>query len=99
MFVLELTYCAPADRIEALREAHMAWVDEQFEAGEFIASGPKKPRDGGVILAVGADRDRVEAIAASDPFAQEEVCEYRITEFTASRTAPPLREYRQPARG
>lgn len=51
-----------------------------------------------MILAVGADRDRVEAIAASDPFAQEEVCEYRITEFTASRTAPPLREYRQPVR-
>lgn len=42
MFVLELTYCAPADRIEALREAHMAWVDEQFEAG---SSSPPAPRN------------------------------------------------------
>ncbi|KAF4406338.1 MULTISPECIES: YciI family protein [Streptomyces] len=95
MFVLELTYCAPVDEVDALREAHMAWVDEQFEAGEFVASGRKNPRDGGIILAVGTDRDRIEAVAASDPFAQEGVCEYRITEFVATRTVPALKEYRQ----
>ncbi|HCA84485.1 MAG TPA: hypothetical protein DEQ61_02640 [Streptomyces sp.] len=99
MFVLELTYCAPVDEVDALREAHMAWLDEQYEAGEFIASGQKKPLDGGVILAVGADRDRVEAVAASDPFAQEGVCEYRITEFVTTRTVPNLKEYRQELRG
>lgn len=95
MFVLELTYTAPVDEIDALREAHLAWVDEQYEAGVFVMSGRKTPLDGGVILAVGDDRDRIEAIAASDPFAQEDVCAYRITEFTAARTAPPLKEYRQ----
>jgi uncharacterized protein YciI len=95
MFVLELTYTAPLDEIDALREAHMEWVDEQFEAGVFVVSGRKKPLDGGVILAVGDDRDRIEAVVASDPFVQEEVCAYRVTEFTASRTAPGLEEYRQ----
>jgi uncharacterized protein YciI len=95
MFVLELTYTAPADEVDALREAHMAWVDEQFEAGVFVASGRKNPLDGGVILAVGDDRDRIEAVVASDPFAQEEVCAYRITQFTMTRTAPGLEEYRQ----
>ncbi|MCM2579901.1 YciI family protein [Streptomyces meridianus] len=95
MFVLELTYTAPVEEIDALREAHLAWLDEQYEAGVFVVSGRKNPGDGGVILAVGDDRDRIEAIAASDPFAQEDVCAYRITEFTATRTAPPLKEYRQ----
>ncbi|MEU8570410.1 YciI family protein [Streptomyces pathocidini] len=95
MFVLELTYTAPADEVDALREAHMEWVDEQFEAGVFIASGRKKPLDGGVILAVGDDRDRIEAVVASDPFVQEEVCGYRVTQFTMTRTAPGLEEFRQ----
>lgn len=95
MYVLELTYTAPLDEVEAALEAHVAWLDEQYEAGVFIASGRKNPRDGGVILAVGDDRDRIEAIAASDPFVQEGVCEYRITEFIATKTVPALKEYRQ----
>lgn len=99
MFVLELTYTAPLDEVEALLEAHLEWVNEQYEAGVFVASGRKVPRDGGVILAVGDDRDRMEAVVASDPFVQEEVCGYRITQFVMGRTAPGLAEYRQQAVG
>ncbi|MET8676651.1 YciI family protein [Streptomyces sp. NPDC004647] len=95
MFVLELTYTAPLDEVDALLEAHLEWVNEQYEAGVFMVSGRKEPRDGGVILAVGDDRDRIEAVVASDPFVQEEVCAYRVTEFTVSRTAPGLEEFRQ----
>jgi uncharacterized protein YciI len=95
MFVLELTYTAPADEVDALREAHMEWVDEHFEAGVFAISGRKDTRDGGVILAVGDDRDWIEAVVASDPFMQEEVGAYRITRFTVTRTARGLEEYRQ----
>lgn len=95
MFVLELTYTAPADEVDALREAHVEWVDEHFEAGVFMISGRKDTHDGGVILAVGDDRDRIEAVAASDPFVQEEVAVYRITRFAATRTARGLEEYRQ----
>ena len=95
MFVLELTYTAPVERVDALMEAHVAWLDTQYAAGVFIASGRKNPRDGGVILAVGDDRAQIEKIAAADPFAAEGVCAYRITEFIATKTAPELAPYRQ----
>ncbi|MFF8958442.1 YciI family protein [Streptomyces sp. NPDC014894] len=95
MFVLELTYTAPVERADALMTEHLAWLDEQYEAGVFIASGRKRPRDGGVILAVGDDRARIEEIAAADPFTVGGVCAYRITEFAATRTAPGLDPYRQ----
>ncbi len=90
MFVLELTYTAPVERADALMREHIAWLDESYAAGVFVASGRKNPRDGGVILAVGTDRARIEEIAAADPFAVHGVCSYRITEFTATRTAPEL---------
>ncbi|MFF2188391.1 YciI family protein [Streptomyces sp. NPDC058155] len=96
MFVLELTYTAPLDRVDALSAEHLAWVDDHFAAGTFIASGRKKPRDGGVILAVGDDRAAVEALVAADPFVVGGVCAYRITEFAVARTAPGLAEYREP---
>ncbi|MDQ0792718.1 YciI family protein [Streptomyces sp. B1I3] len=95
MFILELTYTAPVERVDALLPDHVAWLDTQYEAGVFIASGRKEPRDGGVILAAGDDRARIEAVAAGDPFAVHGVCSYRITEFYATKTSQALAPYRQ----
>ncbi|MFJ8888421.1 YciI family protein [Streptomyces sp. NPDC102402] len=95
MFVLELTYTAPVEHVDALMTEHVAWLDTQYAAGVFVASGRKNPRDGGVILAVGEDRGEIEEIAASDPFAAHGVCAYRITEFLATKTSEALAPYRQ----
>ncbi|MFH8474056.1 YciI family protein [Streptomyces sp. NPDC018000] len=95
MFVLELTYTAPVERIDATLQDHVAWLDTQYEAGVFIASGRKNPRDGGVILAVGDDRAQIEKITAEDPFVAQGVCAYRITEFIATKTSDELAPYRQ----
>ncbi|WP_406175957.1 YciI family protein [Streptomyces sp. NBC_00996] len=95
MFVLELTYTAPLEAVDAALEAHVAWLDEQYAAGIFLASGRKSPRDGGVILAVTEDRARIEEIAAGDPLVTADVCAYRITEFVATKTAPALERYRE----
>ncbi|KUF14382.1 MULTISPECIES: YciI family protein [Streptomyces] len=95
MFVMELTYTASVDRVDALLTEHVAWLDAQYAAGVFIASGRKNPRDGGVILAVGDSRADIERLAASDPFAVGGVCTYRVTEFFATKTAPELSSYRQ----
>ncbi|MFF1296746.1 MULTISPECIES: YciI family protein [unclassified Streptomyces] len=95
MFVLELSYTAPLDQVDAVLEAHVAWLDAQYERGVFLASGRKNPRDGGVILAVAGDRARIEEIAATDPFVTAGVCAYRITEFAATKTAPELERYRE----
>ncbi|MCT4353235.1 YciI family protein [Streptomyces sp. Je 1-79] len=95
MFVLELTYTAPVERADALLDAHVAWLDAQYTAGVFIASGRKNPRDGGIILAAGVDRAEIEKIVAADPFTVEDVCAYRITEFYATKTADALAPYRE----
>ena len=34
----------------------------------FLVSGRKIPRDGGIIVAVGSDRREIDAIMADDPF-------------------------------
>lgn len=95
MFILELTYIAPAERVDAVLADHVAWLDKQYEAGVFLASGRKVPRDGGVIVAVGEDRAALEAVVATDPFAVEKVADYRIVEFVATKTAPSLSPHRQ----
>ncbi|MFF3910689.1 YciI family protein [Streptomyces sp. NPDC001848] len=95
MFVLELTYTAPLEAVDAALPAHVAWLDEQYAAGVFLASGRKVPREGGIILAVGEDREAVEKLTETDPLVVAGLCTYRITEFLATKVAPALAEYRQ----
>lgn len=95
MFVLELVYTAPLARIDELIPEHVGWLDQHYAAGLFLASGRKEPRDGGVILAAGVDRARIEAVAATDPFVLAGACSYRITEFVATKTAPELEARRE----
>ncbi|MFB7667778.1 YciI family protein [Kitasatospora sp. NPDC056138] len=95
MFILELTYIAPIERIDAALPEHTAWLDAHYAEGTFIASGRKVPRDGGVIIATGDDRVKIEEIVKSDPFSVAGVAEYTVTQFVATKTAPPLEPYRQ----
>jgi uncharacterized protein YciI len=92
MFVLSLTYTAPIERIDALLEQHVAWLDRGYAEGMFLASGRKVPRTGGVLLAVAASRAAVEEFVAADPFAREGVADYEITEFVVTRTSPDLEQ-------
>ncbi|ADG14388.1 YciI family protein [Paraburkholderia atlantica] len=90
MYVINLTYTAPLDRIDDALDAHRAFLAKQFDAGIFVAAGPKVPRDGGIILAVRIERDRLDRILASDPFAEQQLARYEVTEFKATRIAPGL---------
>jgi uncharacterized protein YciI len=96
MFVIELTYKAPLDEIDGRMKAHVAFLRKYYESGNFLVSGRKIPRDGGIILAVGTDRQRIEAIIQDDPFVKHGLADYRIIEFRASQKADdfPLRKER-----
>ncbi|QNE20319.1 hypothetical protein F1D05_23435 [Kribbella qitaiheensis] len=95
MFVLELTYTAPLERVEEFLADHLDWVKVQYDAGIFVASGRKEPRDGGIILALGNDATAVRELVQTDPFAIAGICDYRVTQFFATNVAPDLDRYRE----
>jgi uncharacterized protein YciI len=87
MFVIELVYTADLARIDAHMPAHMKFLKKYYASGHFLVSGRKIPREGGIILAVGASRGEIEAIAGEDPFVAKGLAEARIVEFRASQRA------------
>jgi len=89
MFVITLTYKAPLEQVDEHLGGHVAWLDRNYAAGLFLASGRQVPRTGGVILS-GGSRATVEAAVAQDPFAVAGVADYQIVEFTATKTAAGL---------
>ncbi|KVV47517.1 hypothetical protein WK81_03670 [Burkholderia ubonensis] len=88
MYVIDIHYIAPLDRIDDALERHRAYLQPLLDKGIFIAAGPKVPRDGGMILAARIDRDELEAILQTDPFVTEGLANYRVTEFRMTRAAP-----------
>ena len=92
MFVIELIYKADLAEIDAHMAAHVAFLKKHYASGNFLVSGRKVPRDGGVILAIGVDRATIEAIAKEDPFVSRALAEVRIIEFRPSQHAKNIQE-------
>ena len=92
MFVIELIYEADLAQIDANMAAHVKFLKKYYEAGNFLVSGRKIPRDGGVIIAVGQDRDEIETIVREDPFVVKKLASYRIVEFRNSQFARDIQQ-------
>ena len=92
MFVIELTYKADLAEIDADMAAHVIFLKKYYAAGNFLVSGRKVPRDGGIILAVGKNRLQIEAIIEEDPFFEHGLADFRIIEFRASQRADDIQK-------
>jgi len=90
MFVIELIYKAELAEIDANMRAHMAYLKKYYAAGQFLISGRKVPREGGIILALGKSREQVEAIVKEDPFVARGLADFRLIEFNQSQRADSI---------
>jgi len=52
MFVIELIYKADLSEIDAHMRGHVSFLKKYYASGNFLVSGRKIPRDGGIILAL-----------------------------------------------
>jgi len=92
MFVIELIYKADLAEIDAHMAAHVAFLKKYYASGNFLVSGRKIPRDGGIILAVGTSRQQIRTIVEEDPFCKSGLADFRIIEFRASQRASDIQK-------
>jgi uncharacterized protein YciI len=92
MFVIELIYKADLADIDAQMAAHVKFLKKYYASGNFLVSGRKIPRNGGIILAVGTSRQQIETIVAEDPFHAHGLADFRIIEFRASQRAEDIQK-------
>jgi uncharacterized protein YciI len=87
MFIVSLKYKCELEEIDKHLDAHVAYLKQEYAKGNFIASGRKSPRTGGVILSNVKTKNDLETILEKDPFFQADIAEYEITEFIPSMVA------------
>lgn len=88
MVVLLLKYVKPLEEVERLMPAHLEFLDRFYREGKFVASGPREPRTGAVILADVSSELEAMKIVVEDPFFTEKVADYEVVRFTPTRNDP-----------
>lgn len=87
MFIVLLHYLQPLTVVEMHLPEHREFLSRHVAAGHFVAAGPQKPRIGGVILVRGLTELELDAVLGEDPFYRENVAQYQVIEFRATRIA------------
>ncbi|WNH08002.1 YciI family protein [Thalassobellus suaedae] len=91
MYIINVTYKVSLDIIDKYINEHIEYLDEQYTLGNFIASGRKVPRTGGVILSNLSNENELLDIIEKDPFKVRDLAVYEFTEFIPSKTSEALK--------
>ncbi|MEU6149362.1 YciI family protein [Actinosynnema sp. NPDC047251] len=97
MYIVLLEYIKPLAEVDYTLPDHVDWLNKQYEAGYFLASGRQTPRVGGVIITRPMPRGKLDALLATDPFAVQKLARHRVVEFRATKTAPELAKVNEAA--
>jgi uncharacterized protein YciI len=88
MFVVMVKYLKPLTEIDAHLEAHRRFLDQGYASGYLVASGPRVPRTGGVLLAKAPSKEHLWAYLNEDPFSKAGLTSYEVFEFTPVKSDP-----------
>jgi uncharacterized protein YciI len=80
-FLIFIRYTAPISDIELHTASHRAFLQEGYDSGMLLMSGPLVPRTGGVLIARADSPEQVMAFLARDPFTLAGVVSHELIEF------------------
>jgi uncharacterized protein YciI len=80
-FIITLSYKVPIEKIDELLVEHRDFLDSGYEKKILLSSGPKNPRDGGILIARAESLEAMKDFCNSDPFCKAEYAEYQYAEF------------------
>jgi uncharacterized protein YciI len=81
MYIILLTYLVDLTEVDKHLNGHREHLKKYYDNGTFICSGPRNPRNGGVILCRALDEDVVTKIANEDPFITNGVASFELINF------------------
>lgn len=85
MFIIEIIYKKSLEHIDNYLAEHRTFLDNGYRENYFVASGPKNPRTGGIIISQLKNRQQLEDILKQDPFRIHDVADYKIIEFSPTK--------------
>ncbi|SHE99634.1 YciI family protein [Dysgonomonas macrotermitis] len=85
MYILILSYKKALSEVENHLDAHKNYLDKNYNLGNFIVSGRRNPRIGGIIFCRAENIEQVQVLIKEDPFYKYEIADYEIIEFEPTK--------------
>jgi uncharacterized protein YciI len=94
-FLLDGEHLVPFEqRAPELIAAHRQFLQEGYDKGRFLLSGPYIPPTGGILIARAESLEELNEFLAGEPFCKAKVMRFsRIVEFDAVQHQPVLKDW------
>ena len=93
LFVCLVHYTKPLEQVTEHLQEHREYLKKGYEKGILLASGPRIPKDGGIIIGKFASKDEALQFAANDPYTHYDLAKYEILEFEPVLHAEILKDF------
>lgn len=93
MFIVLIHYKKPLEIIDQYLVAHRTFLEEGYTKNYLVASGPRNPRTGGVIISNLTDKKTLEDFLYRDPFYINQAVDYEIIEFSPVKYHPHFKNF------
>ena len=90
MYILNVSYSQPPQKVQPHAPGHSAWVKQHLEDSTFLFAGPKKSGLGGVILVRSIPRKELQTLLSEDSYVRAEVADYEVLDFECRVVGPSL---------
>jgi uncharacterized protein YciI len=92
-FIVEITYKVPFEELKDVLPVHRTFLDEGYEKGLLLMSGPQNPKIGGMVVARANDLEEIKELFSRDPYHTENLATHRFVEFTPVKNNPILKDW------
>jgi len=90
-FIIEITYKVTFEELQGTLAAHRSFLDEGYEKGLLLMSGPQNPKVGGMVIARAETLEVIQEYFSRDPYHTEGLAEHRFVEFTPVKNNPMIK--------
>lgn len=96
-FIVSLGFKIPFEQFGDAVPRHRAFLQEGYDQGLLLMSGPREPRTGGVVLARADSLEALQTFFSHDPYLLEGLAEHVFQEFLPVKHQAFLEEWIQGA--
>ena len=92
-FIVEVIYKVPLEKFGDAVAEHRAYLDEGYERGMILFSGPLVPRLGSIFVARAESAQELVDFFENDPYKTQGLADFRFIQFAPTRYLPALAEW------
>ena len=92
-FLINITYTVPLPKIDQILPEHRKFLQDGYNNGLLLLSGPRNPRTGGIVLARSESLDEITTFFERDPYKINKYAVYEFAEFDPVKRQPMLDDW------